>query len=103
MKKRTAKEPKNSIQARVNRAIHKIFTASENRKYSHICWFAQAKKYRTSNDPKVRRMWVQMVLLRGKAEDIRELPHSEIKKFLPDLVLPIEIKKLWERYLKIRK
>jgi len=73
-----------------------IFTVP-SKKYFHICWFADPKRMNL-NEEKEKRMWLQMVLTRGRAANIRELDFAEVKKFLPDLFLPGEVKKLWADY-----
>jgi hypothetical protein len=37
-------------------------------------------------------------LTHGRAEDIAELDWGEIKKLLPELDLPKEVRNLWENY-----
>jgi hypothetical protein len=46
----------------------------------------------------LRKWYIKQVLTKGRAEDIAELDWEEIKKLLPELELPKEIKSLWEDY-----
>ena len=49
-------------------------------------------------DPWQRKWNIQQVLTHGRAEDIAELDWEEIKKLLPQLNLPKEVRCLWEDY-----
>jgi hypothetical protein len=49
-------------------------------------------------NPFLRKWYIKQVLTKGRAEDIAELDWDEIKKLLPELELPKEIKSLWEDY-----
>jgi hypothetical protein len=50
-------------------------------------------------DPWQRKWYIQQVLTHGRAEDIAELDWEEIKRLLPELNLPKEIRSLWEDYV----
>jgi hypothetical protein len=49
-------------------------------------------------DPWQRKWYIQQVLTHGRAEDIAELDWEEIKKLLPELNLPKDVRSLWEDY-----
>ena len=82
--------------------MKKPFLNSRNKKYFHICWFADFKRINL-NDRKQKMMWLQMILTRGRADDIRKLDFAEVNKFLPTLYLPEETKSLWKDYFSRRK
>ena len=50
------------------------------------------------NDAWQREWYIQRVLTHGRAEDIAELDWEEIKRLLPELNLPKEVRCLWEDY-----
>ena len=50
------------------------------------------------NDPWQRKWYIKQVLMHGRAEDVAELDWEEIKKLLPELDLPKEVRNLWENY-----
>ncbi len=49
-------------------------------------------------DPWQWKWYIQQVLTHGRAEDIAELDWEEIKKLLPELNLPKDVRSLWEDY-----
>jgi len=55
------------------------------------------------SDPWQRKWYIKQVLTYGKSEDIAELDWDEIKKLLPELDLPIEIRRLWENYFNAKR
>lgn len=63
----------------------------------HIVWFSDINNLDLNNE-KDKKWWIKQVLLKGRMEDIKELDFEEIEKFLPDLYLSKNIKKLWEDY-----
>jgi hypothetical protein len=48
--------------------------------------------------PFVRKWYIQQVLLHGNTEDIVELDWEEVRKLLPELTLPEEVRRLWDDY-----
>lgn len=48
-----------------------------------------------------RRWYIGRVLTRGRAEDIRAVGLQTIAAYLPDLILPTEIRRFWEWYLNL--
>jgi hypothetical protein len=54
-------------------------------------------------DPWQRRWYIQQVLLHGRAEDVAMLDWEEVRKLLPKMELPPEVRRLWERYFHERK
>jgi hypothetical protein len=72
-----------------------------NKQYFHICWFCDIDKFNL-NDEKEKKIYLQMILTRGKAKDIRKLNFDEIRKYLDELHLPKEVKKLWQDYFKYK-
>lgn len=55
------------------------------------------------NDPFQKKWYINQVLIHGRAEDVALLDWDEVKKLLPDLNLPPEIKSLWEDYFNATK
>ena len=43
-------------------------------------------------DPFQRQWYITQVLIHGKTEDVRELDWNEIKRLLPELILPEDIR-----------
>jgi hypothetical protein len=52
-------------------------------------------------DEEFRRWYIARVLTRGRMQDVRELGFHTIYAYLPDLVLPIRIRRFWEWYLSL--
>ncbi len=55
------------------------------------------------SDPFQRRWYIQQVLTHGRAEDIRTLDPEEIAALLDEIVLPEDVRSLWERFLEKRR
>jgi hypothetical protein len=53
------------------------------------------------SDPFQRRWYIQQVLTHGRAEDLRSLDLDEVSALLGDLVLPEDIRSLWQRFLEL--
>ena len=49
-------------------------------------------------DPWQKKWYIKQVLTRGRAEDIAALDWEELKKLIPELDLPGDVKRLWENY-----
>jgi len=54
------------------------------------------------SDPFQRHWYIQQVLTHGRAEDIRTLNLDEIAAVLDDLILPEDVRSLWQRFLESR-
>jgi hypothetical protein len=54
------------------------------------------------SDPFQRRWYIQQVLTHGRAEDIRALKLDEIAAVLNEIVLPEDVRSLWQRFLETR-
>ncbi len=77
--------------------IEKIVTENARmRPKRHIVW--STNKEIDLNDPWQRKWYIKQVLMHGRAEDVAELDWEEIKKLLPELDLPKEVRSLWENY-----
>ena len=61
----------------------------------HIVW---SKREIDLDDPWQKKWYIQQVLTKGLLSDIAQLDFDEIKKLLPELNLPEDVKKLWEWY-----
>lgn len=46
-----------------------------------------------------KKWYIQQVLTYGRAEDIAELNWEEIRLFLDEITLPLNVKRLWQDYL----
>jgi len=55
------------------------------------------------SDPFQHRWYIQQVLTHGRAEDIRALKLDEIAAALDDIVLPDDVRSLWQRFLETRR
>ena len=62
----------------------------------YIVW--SADKEIDLSDPWQRKWYIKQVLTKGRAEDVAELNWEEVKRLLPELDLPKEIKSLWKDY-----
>jgi hypothetical protein len=60
----------------------------------YIVW---SKRELDLADPWQRKWYLQQVLIHGRAEDVSALDWEEVRRILPDLDLPPEIRRLWER------
>jgi hypothetical protein len=49
-------------------------------------------------DPFQRKWYYKQVLMNGRAEDVAAVDWEEIKKYLPELNLPVAIHRVWESY-----
>jgi len=54
------------------------------------------------SDPFQRRWYIQQVLTHGRAEDIRSLDLNEIAAVLDELILPEDVRSLWQSFFKTR-
>ena len=54
------------------------------------------------SDPFQRRWYIQQVLTHGRAEDIRTLNLDEIAAILDEIILPEDVRSLWQRFLETR-
>lgn len=59
----------------------------------HLVW---SKAEIDLDDPFQRQWYIRQVLSFGLAEDIRRLDWDEIKRLLPALHLPRDVRRLWE-------
>ena len=53
------------------------------------------------NNPSLRKWYIQQVLIYGREEDIKKLDLDEVRKLLPELELPEEIRSLWNEIFSI--
>ena len=53
-------------------------------------------------DPFQRRWYIQQVLTHGRAEDIRALNLNEIVEALDEIILPEDVRSLWQHFLEAR-
>jgi hypothetical protein len=51
------------------------------------------------SDPFQRRWYIQQVLTHGRAEDIRALNLEEIAAIIDEIILPEDVRSLWEHFL----
>lgn len=61
----------------------------------YIVW---SKRELDLSDPWQRRWYIQQVLAHGRAEDVARLDWEEVRRLLPKLRLPQEVRRLWESY-----
>lgn len=54
------------------------------------------------SDPFQHRWYIQQVLSHGRTEDICTLDLEEIKVVLNDLILPEDVRSLWQHFLEFR-
>jgi hypothetical protein len=54
------------------------------------------------SDPFQRRWYIQQVLTHGRMEDIRTLDLDEVEAVLDELILPENVRSLWQEYLESR-
>ncbi len=47
------------------------------------------------DNPFQRKWYIEQVLIHGRTEDIRDLDWGEVRKLLPDLTLPKEVRSVW--------
>ncbi len=60
----------------------------------YIVW---SKRELDLSDPWQRKWYLQQVLTHGRAEDVSALDWEEVRKTLPELDIPSEVRTLWER------
>jgi hypothetical protein len=61
----------------------------------HVVWSTEEVDLA---DPWQRQWYIQQVLIHGRAEDIAALDWEEVRRLLPALKLPPEVRRLWEAY-----
>jgi len=66
----------------------------------YIVW---SKNEIDSNDPFQKKWYIKQVLTYGRAEDIASLDWEEIRRLLPEIDLPADIKRLWNDYFNAQK
>ena len=66
---------------------------------SYIVW---STDHVDLSDPFQRRWYIQQVLTHGRAEDIRALKLEEIVAVLDEIILPEDVRSLWQRFLESR-
>jgi hypothetical protein len=66
----------------------------------YIVW---SKREIDLSDPWQRKWYVQQVLTHGLLEDVRELDFDEVRRLLPELSLPDDVRRLWEDYFEDKK
>lgn len=54
------------------------------------------------SDPFQRRWYIQQVLTYGRIKDIRTLNLDEVAAALDDMILPEDVRSLWQRFLETR-
>lgn len=54
------------------------------------------------SDPFQRRWYIQQVLTHGRMEDIHTLDLDEIESILDELMLPDDVRSLWQKFLESR-
>jgi hypothetical protein len=54
------------------------------------------------SDPFQRRWYIQQVLTHGRMEDIRMLDLDEVEAVLDELILPENVRSLWQVFLESR-
>jgi hypothetical protein len=54
------------------------------------------------SDPFQRCWYIQQVLTHGRMEDIRALSLDEIAAELDEIILPEDVRSLWQRFFEIR-
>ncbi len=47
------------------------------------------------DNPFQRKWYIEQVLIHGRTEDIRDLDWGEVRKLLPELTLPKEVRSVW--------
>ena len=63
----------------------------------HVVWSTREVNL---EDPWQRRWYIQQVLIHGRAEDVAALDWEEVRRLLPELRLPSEVRRLWEAYFR---
>ncbi len=62
----------------------------------YIVW--SAERSLDLSNPWIKKWLIKQVLTKGRAEDVAQLDWEEVKRLLPELDLPENIKSLWEDY-----
>jgi len=65
----------------------------------HIVWSTDQVDL---SDPFQRRWYIQQVMIHGRAEDITKLDIDEIKSIFDELLLPTDVRNLWQKFLEYR-
>jgi hypothetical protein len=60
---------------------------------THIVWSTDRVDL---SDPFQRRWYIQQVLTHGRMEDVRRLEMNEVLSILDELILPDDVRSLWE-------
>ena len=55
------------------------------------------------SDPFQRRWYIQQALTRGRAEDLRALNLDEVAAIFDEIILPEDVRSLWQRFLETRR
>ena len=55
------------------------------------------------SDPFQRCWYIQQVLTQGRLEDIRTLNLDEVAAVLDEIILPEDVRSLWQRFLEMRR
>jgi hypothetical protein len=66
----------------------------------HIVWSTDQVDL---SDPFQRRWYIQQVLIRGRAEDITRLDIDEVESVIDELILPPDVRDLWQKFLEYRR
>ena len=67
----------------------------------HIVWFHDREI--DLRDPAQQLRYYEQVLTHGRAEDIAALDERTIQRLLPDMLLPANVRRLWEDWLDARR
>lgn len=65
----------------------------------HIVWSTDTVDL---SNPFQRKWYIQQVLTRGRAEDVKNLDLDEVTQLLDELNLPEEVHALWKTFLELR-
>ena len=65
----------------------------------HIAWSTDRVDL---SDPFQHRWYIQQVLTHGQAEDIRALKLDDIVAVLDEIILPEDVRSLWQHFLESR-
>ena len=67
---------------------------------AHVVWSTDRVDL---SDPFQRRWYLQQVLTHGRIEDIRKLDFDEVEAELDNLILPEDVRSLWQNFLEYRR
>lgn len=56
-----------------------------------------------TDDPWQKKWYIQQVLINGRAEDITQLNWEEVSSLLEELILPEDIRRVWESYFALKR